>query len=103
MSQAEFKILVADDSALYKRLVKETLSSQACTLLFANDGSEAIELFAEHLPQLVITDWVMPRVDGLELCRRIRADFHNVYSYLMLLTSNDEKESVITGLQAARR
>jgi two-component system chemotaxis response regulator CheY len=68
--------------------------------LFAKDGCEAIDLFAEHLPPLVITDWVMPKVDGLELCRRIRADFPNVYSHLMLLTSNDEKESVIAGLQA---
>jgi two-component system cell cycle response regulator len=100
MSGEEFKILVADDSALYTRLVKETLSSQACSLLFAKDGCEALELFAEHKPPLVITDWVMPKVDGLELCRRIRADFPEVYSYLMLLTSNDEKESVVAGLQA---
>src|SRR6478609_2773530 len=100
MSAEEFKILVADDSALYTMLVKDTLSSQPCTLLFAKNGSEAIELFAEHKPAIVITDWVMPKIDGLELCRRIRAYFPEVYSYLMLLTSNDEKESVITGLQA---
>ncbi|MGH9516038.1 MAG: GGDEF domain-containing response regulator [Terriglobales bacterium] len=100
MSDEKFKILVADDSTLYKRLVKETLSSQPCTLLFAKNGREALDLFAEHLPPLVITDWVMPEVDGPELCRRIRADFPNVYTHLMLLTSNDEKESVIAGLQA---
>lgn len=100
MSGEEFKILVADDSALYTRLVKDTLSPQACSLLFAKEGSEALELFAEHKPALVITDWVMPKIDGLELCRRIRADFPEVYSYLMLLTSNDEKESVVAGLQA---
>jgi two-component system cell cycle response regulator len=100
MSEDEFKILVADDSALYARLVKDSLSSQPCTLLFAKDGCEAIGLFAEHKPALVITDWVMPKIDGLELCRRIRADFPEVYSYLMLLTSNDEKESVIAGLEA---
>lgn len=96
----EFKILVADDSALYTKLVKESLSSQPCTLLFAKNGCEAIELFAEHKPAMVITDWVMPKIDGLELCRRIRAEFSEVYSYLMLLTSNDEKESVIAGLEA---
>jgi diguanylate cyclase (GGDEF)-like protein len=100
MPEEQFKILVAEDSTLYTRMVKETLSSQPCALLFAKDGREAIDLFAEHLPQLVITDWVMPKIDGLELCRRIRADFPDVYSHLMLLTSNDEKESVITGLQA---
>src|SRR5207244_8986799 len=78
----------------------ESLSSQPCTLLFAKNGCEAIELFAVHKPALVITDWVMPKVDGLELCRRIRAEFPEVYSYLMLLTSNEEKESVIAGLDA---
>jgi two-component system cell cycle response regulator len=96
----EFKILVAEDSAFYTVLLKESLSSQPYTLLFAKNGREAIELFAEHKPPLVITDWVMPKLDGLQLCRRIRADFPEVYSYLMLLTSNDEKESVIAGLEA---
>jgi diguanylate cyclase (GGDEF)-like protein len=100
MPDEEFKILVADDSPLYTMLVKESLSSQPCLLLFAKNGCEALELFAEYKPALVITDWVMPKVDGLELCRRIRADFPEDYSYLMLLTSNDEKESVISGLQA---
>jgi diguanylate cyclase (GGDEF)-like protein len=96
----EFKILVAEDSALYTVLLKESLSSQPYTLLFAKNGCEAIELFAEHKPPLVITDWVMPKLDGLQLCRRIRADFPEIYSYLMLLTSNDEKDSVIAGLEA---
>lgn len=100
MPEEEFKILVADDSTLYVRLVKESLSSEPCTLLFAKNGCEAMETFAEHKPPLVITDWVMPKVDGLELCRRIRADFPEVYPYLMLLTSNDEKESIIAGLEA---
>src|SRR5256714_238975 len=100
MSGAEFKILVADDSPIYIMLVKESLSSQPCTLLLAKNGCEAIDLFAEHKPAMVITDWVMPKVDGLELCRRIRAEFPEVYSYSMLLTSNEEKESVIAGLEA---
>ncbi len=100
MSSEDCKILVADDSPIYTLLVKQTLSPESCSLLFAKDGCEALSLFAEHQPPLVITDWVMPKMDGLELCRRIRADFSQVFSYLMLLTSNDEKESVVTGLRA---
>jgi two-component system, cell cycle response regulator len=100
MGGEEFTILVADDSPLYTKLIKDTLSSGRWSVLFAKNGAEAIHLFAEHQPQLVITDWVMPKIDGLELCRRIRADFPHVYSYLMLLTSNDEKSNVIAGLQA---
>jgi two-component system, cell cycle response regulator len=100
MSSNDFKILVADDSPIYTLLVKQTLSPEPCSLLFAKDGCEALTLFAEHQPPLVITDWVMPKMDGIELCCRIRADFPQTFSYLMLLTSNDEKESVVTGLRA---
>lgn len=100
MPGEEFKILVADDSPLYRKLVEDTLSSQPCTLLFAKDGCEALALVAQHQPALVITDWIMPKMDGLELCRRIRADFSESYPYLMILTINDQKESVVTGLQA---
>ena len=100
MSSDDCKILVADDSPIYTLLVKRTLAPEPCRLLFAKDGCEALSLFAEHQPPLVITDWVMPKMDGLELCRRIRADFSQVFSYLMLLTSNDEKESVVAGLRA---
>lgn len=96
----EFKILVADDSLIYTKLIHQTLLSDRHTLLFARNGSEAIDLFAEHQPSLVITDWMMPKVDGLELCRNIRSSFPQVHSYLMLLTSNAEKDNVIAGLRA---
>jgi CheY-like chemotaxis protein len=76
----EFKILVADDSLIYTKLIQQTLLSDRHTLLFARNGVEAIDLFAEHQPSLVITDWMMPKVDGLELCRNIRSSFPQVHS-----------------------
>src|SRR5947209_7308843 len=74
--------------------------SQPYAVLFAKNGREAFDLFAEHRPPLVVTDWVMPEMSGPDLCRRIRGDFPDVYTYLMLLTSSMEKETVVAGLAA---
>ncbi|HEY7354355.1 MAG TPA: diguanylate cyclase [Terriglobales bacterium] len=94
----QFRVLVADDSPVYSTLIRQALTTQPWSLLFAKNGHEAINIFAEHRPQLVLTDWVMPEVSGPELCRRIRHDFADRYTYLILLTSNSEKDSVIAGL-----
>jgi diguanylate cyclase (GGDEF)-like protein len=82
-------ILIADDSPLYRKL-----------LVCAKNGREALRLFAEHLPELVITDWTMPDISGIELCQRIRAEFKDHYPYIVLLTSNSQKEEIIEGLAA---
>jgi two-component system, cell cycle response regulator len=96
----EFRILAVDDSPIYRKLVEQSLSQQRYTLLFAKNGREALALFAKHQPAVVITDWTMPDIEGLELCRRIRSDFPGVYSHLILLTSNTDKEQVVEGLAA---
>lgn len=94
----ELKILVVDDSPVYRKLVEQALSQEQCTVLFAKNGRKALDLFAEHHPALVITDWNMPDVSGLELCRSIRKDFQSFYAYVILLTGNTNKEEVIEGL-----
>jgi diguanylate cyclase (GGDEF)-like protein len=94
----ELKILVVDDSPVYRKLVEQSLTQEHCTVLIAKNGHQALDLFAEHHPALVITDWTMPDISGLELCRRIRADFQPFYAYVILLTGNTNKEEVIEGL-----
>jgi diguanylate cyclase (GGDEF)-like protein len=69
-------------------------------VLYAKNGRQALDLFAEHKPAVVITDWSMPDISGLELCRRIRQDFQGFHSHLILLTSNSDKEQVVEGLAA---
>ncbi len=66
------KMLVADDSRVYRRLVEHRLSDKRYALLFAKSGREAIALFSEHQPSIVITDWMMPDLSGIELCEHIR-------------------------------
>jgi two-component system cell cycle response regulator len=99
-SSTELKVLVADDSPLYRKLVEQSLSQEHYAVLFAKNGQEALDLFAEHQPALVITDWTMPDISGVELCRRIRQKFEESYAYVILLTGNTDKAEVIEGLAA---
>jgi two-component system cell cycle response regulator len=99
-SSRDVKILVADDSQVYRKLVEQSLSQEQYTLLLAKSGRQALDLFIEHQPALVITDWSMPDISGIELCQRIRRDQQEFYAYVILLTGNTDKEEVIEGLAA---
>jgi len=97
-SAQDLKILVADDSAVYRKLVEQTLSDDNHKVIFAKNGREALDLYAKHAPALVITDWTMPDIGGLELCKKIRQDFQQHFAHIILLTSNTDKEQVVEGL-----
>src|SRR6202047_3540193 len=94
------QILVVDDSPVSRKLVEHALENNPYSLLFAKSGSEALELFARHLPAIVITDWMMPDLSGLDLCQHLRADVPRGYTYIILLTSIAEKDNVVKGLAA---
>jgi two-component system cell cycle response regulator len=96
----EFKVLVADDSAVYRKLVEHALPPEQYNLIFAKNGLQAIDLFAEHRPGLVITDWTMPDISGVELVERIRRDFPESYTYIILLTGMSDTDKVVSGLVA---
>jgi diguanylate cyclase (GGDEF)-like protein len=93
-------VLAVDDSTLYRKLVEHSLSGERYTVVFAKNGRAALDLFAEHQPAVVITDWDMPDIGGLELCGRIRRDFRGIHSHVILLTGNTDKAQVIEGLAA---
>jgi diguanylate cyclase (GGDEF)-like protein len=95
-----FSVLVADDSPVYRKLVEQALSQESCSVTLANSGHQAIEIFEREHPSLVITDWVMPDLTGIELCQKIRAGAESPYTYIIILTSNAEKENVVQGLSA---
>jgi two-component system cell cycle response regulator len=94
------QILVVDDSPVSRKLLEHALCAEPYAILFAKSGDEALRLFQEHRPALVITDWMLPDSSGPELCERIRADARNSYTYIILLTSMTEKDSVVKGLAA---
>lgn len=93
-------VLVVDDSPVARKLVEHALPGDEYAILAAKTGQEAIELFAKHRPGLVITDWLMPDLSGIELCRCIRSDFQDSFTYIILLTGISEKSEVVKGLQA---
>jgi two-component system, cell cycle response regulator len=95
-SLPEFKIVVADDSPVYRKLVVQALTKENATYC-AKNGSEAVELFKKHQPAVVISDWEMPDLTGIELCAEIRRQ-QNPYTYVILLTGKTDKEQVIKGL-----
>ncbi len=95
----QFKILVADDSRIYRSLVENVLAREGHTVIFAENGREALEAIVNHQPSLLITDWEMPDLTGPELCRKIRQG-HERYIHIILLTSNTAKDQIIEGLAA---
>ncbi len=96
----KLQVLVVDDSPVYRKLIEHTLEDGGYAPLFAKTGSEALELYAQHAPAIVITDWMMPDFSGPELCERIRGQAQRAYTYIIVLTSISEKDNVVKGLAA---
>lgn len=94
------KVLIAEDEVLSRHLLQSYLQLWGHQVVAAADGSEAWRLFQEQDFPLVLSDWVMPEMDGLELIRHIRARLGGVYTYIILLTARTKKQDVIEGLEA---
>jgi len=95
------KILVADDSELSRRLLEASLTKRGYEVLTAADGDQAWSILQRQAsPSLAILDWMMPGLDGLELCRRLRQQAREPYVYVILLTAKDRKEDILDGLRA---
>jgi phosphoserine phosphatase RsbU/P len=95
------RILIAEDDPVSRRLLQASLLKWHYEVTVAKDGAEAwAVLQPEDAPRLAILDWMMPDMDGLELCRRARERPGPRPTYIILLTARERKEDVIAGLQA---
>jgi sigma-B regulation protein RsbU (phosphoserine phosphatase) len=95
------KILVAEDDAATCRALEATLKRWGYEVVTAADGMAAWDAFqAEATPDLVLLDWMMPGMDGLEVCRRIRARSQALPTYIILVTARGGREDVVRGLEA---
>lgn len=92
------RILVVDDSRAQRSLMSKTLSRQGYEVEEAGSGIDALRLFAAQDFDLILSDWMMPGMDGLALCQAIRAQQAKGYVYFILLTSNSDKDAVARGL-----
>ncbi|WP_425044927.1 PP2C family protein-serine/threonine phosphatase [Primorskyibacter sp. S87] len=94
------QVLVVDDSRLQRRILASSLKKWGFEVFEADSGEAAMQFCAETMPDLVLSDWMMPGMSGLEFCsvfRKLRADD---YGYFILLTSKSEKNDVAQGLDA---
>jgi sigma-B regulation protein RsbU (phosphoserine phosphatase) len=93
------KVLVAEDDSTSRLMLSAVLKKWGFDPIMAADGAQAWQAMQEpDHPKLVILDWIMPEVDGLEACRRIRRMETSEPPYILLLTSRSEKEDVVLGL-----
>lgn len=97
---SDFPILVAEDNPVSRKLLEKTLSKAGYEVVSAKDGREALELFDKRFFPIVLTDWMMPEMNGPELCRAIRQKSTNGYVFMILLTAKDSKDDIVEGLEA---
>ncbi|HBA72038.1 MAG TPA: diguanylate cyclase response regulator [Geobacter sp.] len=95
------KILIAEDEPAFRRLLEEILVKWGYEVVVARDGNEAYQvLLSEDAPKLAILDWKMPGMEGVEICRKIRRDAGEFYTYIILLTSQQRDEDLVIGMEA---
>jgi putative two-component system response regulator len=100
MKPNSLQILIVDDDEVSLEISRRTVERSGYRVQVARNGKEALEILREGRHRLVITDWVMPELDGIELCRAIRAGDYNGYIYVILLTSRGETKDIVAGLSA---
>jgi two-component system, cell cycle response regulator len=94
------KVLIVDDDPVSRLVVEAAVVSLGHDCLTAEGGETGWKLFSEEQPDVVISDWMMPDLNGLELCRRIRSNEGTRYCSFVVLTSHDDKHSVREGILA---
>jgi two-component system, cell cycle response regulator len=94
-------ILVAEDDRLFRYILQTCLEKWGHKVILVNDGITAWNaLQSDDAPRMVIFGWMMPGLDGLELCRKIRQSCPKPYRYLLLLSAKDSKQDIVAALEA---
>jgi PAS domain S-box-containing protein len=93
-------ILVVEDSSSTRQLLKRAIETMGHRVVDVENGRRAAEILATQPIALVVTDWSMPDMDGLALCRHIREKASNLYTYVIVLTARDQKKDMVEIFQA---
>jgi adenylate cyclase len=94
------RILIVDDNETNRDILKTRLTVHGYDLLQAGDGEEALAVVKEHRPDLVLLDVMMPKLDGIEVCRRLKADPELPFMAVILVTARADSRDVVAGLEA---
>ncbi|MBO3459850.1 SpoIIE family protein phosphatase [Aetokthonos hydrillicola Thurmond2011] len=104
MTEKNFKILIIDDDPIVRTILKKTLQNQGYEISVASNGEEGITTAQNVRPALIICDWMMQELDGLDVCRKIKADPELATTFFILLTAKGaapgEEEDRVRGLDA---
>jgi diguanylate cyclase (GGDEF)-like protein len=94
-------MLVAEDEITFRHMLKTFLTKWGYQVIVVNNGLDAWNILqSEDRPRLALLDWMMPNMDGVEICRSIRETKPDPYVYLLLLTSRDQKQDVVKGIES---
>jgi two-component system, cell cycle response regulator len=95
------RILVAEDNLVFQWGLRSMLTQWGYEVVVVSDGHEAWRwLQDEEGPRLAILDWLMPGLDGIDVCRRVRAANHASYTYILILTGKTQSEDLVTAMDA---
>ena len=95
------RILVAEDDPSYRRLLEEKLTMWGYDVVVAENGDAALQILQSGgPPRLAILDWIMPGMEGVEVCRKVREEMKGPYTYMILLTSQQSDADLVTGMEA---
>ncbi|MCP5053925.1 MAG: diguanylate cyclase [bacterium] len=97
---SDFPVLVVEDNPISCKLLTRKLVVSGYTVVSASNGREALEILKDRFFSLILTDWMMPEMNGLELCRALRERENEGYIFIVLLTARDTTEDIIMGLEA---
>jgi two-component system cell cycle response regulator len=94
--------VLAEDSPIYRRLIERHLTDWGVQFVCAQDGKEAWKLLAKpDAPRLALLDWVLPEIDGIEICRRLRSRSADIpYTYTIVMTAKGQKQEMLEAMEA---
>jgi len=100
LNNSAYSILVVDDDPVSRTLLERILKREGFNVITAQDGEEALRLFkAQYIP-IVLTDWMMPKMNGVDLCRAIRQIETPGYVFIIIITAKDSRDDIVKGLEA---
>jgi two-component system response regulator MprA len=91
-------VLIVDDDQKLLKMLQRTLIYEGLTVITATNGQEALEQVDTNQPEIIILDWMMPKMDGIEVVHRLRAE--NNQTYILMLTARDAVENRVEGLES---
>ncbi|WP_347266109.1 phosphate regulon transcriptional regulator PhoB [Paracoccus sp. (in: a-proteobacteria)] len=99
MGRGDACVLVVEDEGAQREVLRYNLEAEGFRVVLAEDGDEALLLLVEEEPDLIVLDWMLPRVSGIEICRRVKADPRTRQIPVVMLSARSEEMDRVRGLE----